>query len=83
MTTRTAGNTIFLIRGTDGNEQIVETFRVTETSKSPKRALQRFLDLVLGDEDHELFDAAQDGELSYMSGHTQPVTVGVQPVVNL
>lgn len=82
-TTKKASNTIFLVQGTDGNEQIVRTFRATEDSKSPKRALTRFLNLVLGDETHELHAAAKAGELSYMSGHEQRVELKTQTVVSL
>lgn len=78
-----ASNTIFLIQGTDGNEQIVRTFRASAESKSPKRALTRFLDLVLSDASHDLHQAARDGQLSYMSGHTQQVELKTQTVVSL
>lgn len=83
MSKKSATNTIFLIRRTDGTEEIVRTFRVEGASKSPKRALTRFLNLVLGDAEHELHEAARDGELSYVSGHMQPVTLATATVISL
>ena len=78
-----ASNVIFLVRETDDGEEIVQTFRATEESRSPKRALSRFLKLVLGDPSHELHSAAREGELSYMSGHPQQVRLATQTVVDL
>ncbi len=82
-TTKTASNTIFLIQGTDGNEQIVRTFRASAESKSPKRALLRFVTLVLGDPENDLHEAAKSGELSFMSGHTKPIGLRNVPQVVL
>lgn len=81
-TTKQAGNTIFLIRGNEGNEEIVRVFRVTEDSKSPKRALTRFVNLILGTPEHDLHEAAISGELSYVSGHTKQVQLQTQRVVS-
>ena len=69
-----AGNTVFVIRGTEGNETIVRTFRASEDTKTPLKAAKRFLRDIAGDETNPLHQPLLDGELSYVGGH--PVQVG-------
>jgi hypothetical protein len=44
--------------------------------------LNRFLEAVLGNPEHELYEPAMAGELSYASTHLQPVTVRTEPVIS-
>ena len=71
-----AANTVFVIRGTEGNETIVQTFRSTEDAKTPLKAAKKFLRGVADNAEHELHSALLAGELSYVGGH--PVAVGVE-----
>ena len=67
-----ASNIIVLFRGSDELE-VIRTFRASGTTKSPKRAFTRFINLVLGDPTHELHVEAVNRELHWTSSHLKPV----------
>lgn len=86
-TKSTARNVVFLLRGKDGNEQLVKTFRAGDkvgekVYKSPKRALTNYLEQVAADEKHELHTALLDGELKQAAGHPKPVSLTTKSVVS-